>query len=137
MRFYFIAVAPTIVSSSKSEMMVSAGGTVTLFCEANSDTPVTFEWSKNGQKLTSNGKKCITHFTSFNVFVDDRVAFPRPGSLQLYGLCIDDAGTYRCTVINQGGAAIYKCNLYVEEGTFMSVIYTLLLLLHSSIVKNP
>ena len=54
---YSIAVAPTIVSSSKSEMMVSAGGTVTLFCEASSDTPVTFEWSKNGQKLTSNGKQ--------------------------------------------------------------------------------
>ena len=47
------------MSTSKSEMMVSAGGTVTLFCEANSDTPVTFEWAKNGQKLTNNGEQVL------------------------------------------------------------------------------
>lgn len=47
--------APTIVSTSKSQMMVSAGGTITLFCEATSDTPVTYEWIRNGLKLTNNG----------------------------------------------------------------------------------
>lgn len=57
----------------------------------------------------------------FFLFKDDRVAFPSPGTLQLYGLCINDAGLYQCTVINQGGAAIYKCNLYVEEGSYTSI----------------
>ena len=64
-------------------------------------------------------KYCYNAFNNnyFFLFKDDRVAFPSPGTLQLYGLCINDAGLYQCTVINQGGAAIYKCNLYVEEGS--------------------
>ena len=56
---HIIIIAPSITSSSKSELLVSAGGTVTLFCEVSSETPPTFEWFKNGQKLTHNGQEPI------------------------------------------------------------------------------
>lgn len=60
----------------------------------------------------------IYHFYIYCYFLDDRVAFPSPGSLQLYGLCVADAGTYQCQVSNEGGMATYKCELHVEEGIY-------------------
>lgn len=46
---------PSIVTSSATDLMVSAGGTTILYCEVKSEAPVTYEWTKNGRKLTPNG----------------------------------------------------------------------------------
>ena len=48
--------------------------------------------------------------------VDERIAFPGPGKLQVYGLAKANAGIYQCTVSNEGGNTVYKCKLNVEEG---------------------
>ena len=98
-------------------MVMSAGGTVTLFCKATSETPFTIEWTKNGKRLTHNGLLDNINDSVIIVdFSDDRVAFPAQDKLQLYGLCMTDAGTYQCRVKNAGGTAIYTCKLEVEEG---------------------
>jgi hypothetical protein len=96
------AKVPVITSTSKNEMTVSAGGIVTLHCEATSDTPLTYEWTKDGDMLTHN---------------DERVAFPSHDSLQLYGICMSDKGLYQCNVTNHNGTSTYTCKLDVEEET--------------------
>ena len=53
--FMFIIIGISITSASPKKQIVSAGGSVTLFCEVKSDAPVTYEWYKDGKKLTHNG----------------------------------------------------------------------------------
>lgn len=44
-----------ITAASPKKQIVTAGGSVMLFCEAESTTPVTYEWYKDGKKLTHSG----------------------------------------------------------------------------------
>ena len=49
--------------------------------------------------------------------LDEQVAFPEPGKLQLYGLNLRNAGRYQCHVTNSVGISEgFECILRVEEG---------------------
>lgn len=47
--------APRIESSSPTEVEVVVGCSAILSCQVSSATPPTYEWRKNGQKISDNG----------------------------------------------------------------------------------
>lgn len=44
-----------IKATNAKKQMATAGGSVMLFCEVESNSPVTYEWFKDGTQLTHNG----------------------------------------------------------------------------------
>ena len=54
--------------------------------------------------------------------VDERVAFPSPGHLQLYNLTMADAGEYQCIASNEGGSTTYTCKLSIENGEIKNLM---------------
>ena len=72
------------------------------------------EWSKSLSKWLAR----ISPVVGVILFtIDEHVAIPSDGMLQLYGVTVAQAGFYECIATNDAGSVIYTCQLIVDEGS--------------------
>lgn len=105
--------------------MGTVGGTVTMYCEVKSSSHVTYEWFKDGKKLTHNGTQTpitLHNYITLSLSLDEQVAFPEPGKLQLYSLTLQNVGRYQCRITDQANhTEVFESILKVEGGTITHI----------------
>ena len=68
--------------------------------------------------ISYNASMHVYNYYSLFFLLDEQVAFPEPGKIQLYGLNLHNAGRYQCKVSNAANMSeTFECLLKVEEGT--------------------
>lgn len=92
------------ITQQPSSQSVAAGATVVFAVEASGQSPLSFQWMKNGVNLSNGG----------------RIVGANASSLQIAGAEVGDQGTYQCTVSNPfASISSDTANLTVNPNVFI------------------
>ena len=83
--------------------IAAVGAEILLDCMVNGTPPITLEWQKDGQTLSSDGHIMIEKFSSGVV------------SVNIEGVELTDSGRYSCYAFNSFGTAEYEVEVFVTS----------------------
>ncbi|XP_067391212.1 hemicentin-1 isoform X2 [Emydura macquarii macquarii] len=90
--------SPPVITVEPVEMVIDAGTTAILNCQANGEPPPTLEWSRQGHPILSN----------------DRVTVLSNGSLRIVAAQKEDTSEYECVARNLMGSILVRVPFTVQ-----------------------